>query len=300
MGFEEAKSQYTTGREVRLHYKIAGPETGETVVLLHGFPEFYYGWRNQVEPLVKAGFRVVIPDQRGYNLSDKPRGIRHYDLDLLARDVIWLMEDLAVEKVYLAGHDWGAAVAWWLGMRYPERVNRLAVLNVPHPAVMFRNVLENPVQRRRSWYIFFFQIPVLPELLLGMMRSRVGVQLLKGSGRPGSFGPEDLEAYQAAWSQPRAWTGMIHWYRAVFYRALMRWTLKVKTENHLMQSKVDVPVLIIWGEKDVALESSMATESLSFCRESRLEMVPDATHWVQHDAAERVSSWLIEFFSSGA
>lgn len=299
MQFAGMTSHYTKRGSVRLHYKTAGPAGGDAVVLLHGFPEFYYGWRNQVAPLVEAGFRVVIPDQRGYNRSDKPRGFKHYDLAILARDILDLMDELSVGQVYLAGHDWGAAVVWWLAIHYPERFKRVAVLNVPHPAVMYRNILQNQVQRRRSWYIFFFQIPVLPELLLRARGHMIALRMMERSGLPGSFSLEDLQAYKAAWSQPRAWTGMIHWYRAVFFRALARWSLQKNARETLEQAEVDIPVLIIWGQKDVALEASMAAESLTYCRDGRLEMVPEATHWVQHDAADHVSGWLVEFFSGG-
>jgi pimeloyl-ACP methyl ester carboxylesterase len=296
MWFEVAASHYTKKQRVVLHYMTAGPEDGEVVVMLHGFPEFYYGWRNQVSPLVEAGYRVVIPDQRGYNLSDKPRGFWNYDLDQLAQDILDLVDELDVEHFYLAGHDWGAEVAWWLAIHSPERLKRMAVLNVPHPAVMYRNIRKNRVQRRRSWYIFVFQIPLLPELFLRMDAHKNAARLLDRSSLPGSFSEADLSAYRAAWSQPGAWTGMIHWYRAVFLRAVVRWSLRKKARIKLEQAAIEVPVLIIWGENDVALEASMAAESLAYCPKGRLEMVPDATHWVQHDASGRVSTWLVEFF----
>ena len=172
----------------------------------------------------------------------------------------------------------------------------MAVLNVPHPAVMYRNILNNRVQRKRSWYIFAFQVPLLPELFLRMNAHENAVRLLERSSLPGSFSEADLQAYRAAWSQPGAWTGMIHWYRAVFFRAVVRWSLRKKARNNMEQAVIDIPVLIIWGQNDVALEATMAAESLVYCPEGRLEMVRDATHWVQHDAADRVSAWLVEFF----
>lgn len=279
------QSNFATVNGVALHYMVAGPDTGKTVFLLHGFPEFWYGWRQQIEPLVAAGFRVVIPDQRGYNLSEKPRGVHHYEIDLLAADMVALMDHLGCEQVYLAGHDWGAAVAWWLAIRYPQRIRRLAILNVPHPHVMVRNIRKNPAQRRRSWYIFFFQLPVLPELLLRANRHKNAVRMLRGSGLKGSFSPEDIVTYREAWSQPRAWTGMVNWYRALMRRS-----------GGIPPAPVEVPVLIIWGEQDVALGVNMAAESLELCREGRLELVPEATHWVQHDAPEKVSAWLVDFF----
>lgn len=282
-------SYFAEGHGVPLHYILVGPDTGKTVFLLHGFPEFWYGWRNQIDALAAAGFRVVVPDQRGYNLSGKPHSVRKYDIDLLAADMVALMDHLGCDQVYLAGHDWGAAVAWWLAIRYPERVRRLAVLNVPHPHVMVQNVLRNPVQRRKSWYIFFFQLPVLPELLLRANGHKNAVRMLRGSGLPGSFLQEDIVTYQEAWSQPRAWNGMVNWYRAFMRR-----------RKRIPAVELEMPVLIIWGEQDVALEASMAAESLTLCRDGLLKTVPEATHWVQHDAAEKVSAWLVGFFGDNS
>src|SRR5580704_17398686 len=144
----------------------AGPEDGPAVILLHGFPEFWYGWRKQIAPLAEAGFRVIVPDQRGYNLSSKPSAVRDYGLRELTADVIAIADQVGREKVFLAGHDWCAAVAWNAAMRYPGRIEKLAILNVPHPAVMRRFLRTSPRQMLRSWYILFFQIPGLPEFLL--------------------------------------------------------------------------------------------------------------------------------------
>jgi pimeloyl-ACP methyl ester carboxylesterase len=279
-------SQYLTINQIRLHYKTAGPIDGDPVVLLHGFPEFWYGWRNQIPALTEAGYRVIIPDQRGYHLSDKPRGIRNYSLDLLAGDVIALIDALGYERVHLAGHDWGAVVAWWVAMHSPSRVNRLAILNGPHPYVMFQNLLHNRNQRRRSWYMFFFQLPFLPELLLSQNGHERALRLLKSSSLSGSFSSEDLSQYRQAWSQPRAWTGMINWYRAI----------RRRVGGKGSAVRVQVPVLLIWGEKDAAFEPVMVEQSLKFCPAGRLELVPRAAHWVQHDAADKVNAWLVDFF----
>lgn len=280
-------SQYLHVNEVRIHYITAGPEDGPPVVLLHGFPEFWYGWRSQIPALAEAGYRVVVPDQRGYNLSSKPKGIRHYDIDRLARDVIAMCDALGYKQVNLAGHDWGAAVAWWVAMHYPSRVKRLAILNVPHPYVMLQNILRNRHQRHKSWYIFFFQLPFLPELLLKSSGHRRALRLLENSGLPGSFLPRDLSFYQQAWSQPRTWTGMVNWYRAIRRRA----------RGKIPATKLQAPVLIIWGKQDAALEAVMAAQSLAYCQNGRLEYVAEATHWVQHDKAEKVNRWLLNFFA---
>ena len=148
---------------IRLHVVQAGPNSGTPVVLLHGFPEHWYGFRKQIPAFVRAGCRVIVPDQRGYNLSDKPGGVKAYNLRELVNDVIGLIDALKYDKVNLVGHDWGAAVAWMLALWHPERVHRLGILNVPHPLVMRRFLSHDFEQIRRSWYIFFFQLPWLPE-----------------------------------------------------------------------------------------------------------------------------------------
>ena len=192
--------------DVRLHYVEAGD--GPLIVLLHGFPEFWYGWRKQIEPLAAAGFRVIVPDQRGCNLSSKPRGVVSYALTELVSDVIAIADQLGQQRIFLAGHDWGAAVAWSTALLHPGRIEKLAVLNVPHPSVMRRYVYTRLPQALRSWYIFFFQIPWLPEVLFSAFDFRMGTRALGGSSRPGTFSPEDLEQYRAAWSQPGALTAM--------------------------------------------------------------------------------------------
>ncbi len=150
------------GASVRLHAIAAGPEDGPVVVLLHGFPEFWYGWHRQIEPLTAAGFRVIIPDQRGYNLSSKPTGVAAYALTELVSDVITIANQLGQEKIFLGGHDWGAAVAWSTALLHPQRIAKLVVLNVPHPSVMRKFLSTRPRQLLRSWYMFFFQLSWWP------------------------------------------------------------------------------------------------------------------------------------------
>jgi len=202
--------------DVRLHAVAAGPKDGPVVVLLHGFPEFWYGWRKQIEPLAAAGFHVIVPDQRGYNLSSKPSGVAAYSLPELVSDVIAIADQLDQEKIYLAGHDWGAAVAWSTALLHPQRIAKLVVLNVPHPSVMRKFLRTQPRQLLRSWYMFFFQLPWLPEAFFSAFNFRVGARALLRSSRPGTFSDEDLGQYRAAWSQSGAITSMINWYRALF------------------------------------------------------------------------------------
>jgi pimeloyl-ACP methyl ester carboxylesterase len=283
-----AAARFVETNGLRLHVVEAGPLDGPLVLLLHGFPEFWYGWRRQIAPLVEAGYRVVVPDQRGYNLSDKPRPVSAYRLDLLAADVEGLIDAAGRERAHLVGHDWGAAVAWWLALRRPERVASLAVLNVPHPVVMRRHLLRNPRQRRRSWYIFFFQLPWLPEWYLRRRNWRNATRALR-SARPGSFSDADLARYRQAWSRPGAMRAMVSWYRAAPRGAAQR----------VADVRVRVPTLILWGVHDVALGRELAPASRALCDAAELVFFEDATHWLQHDEAEAVSSRLCAFLAGG-
>jgi pimeloyl-ACP methyl ester carboxylesterase len=270
---------------VDLHAVAAGPKDGAVVVLLHGFPEFWYGWRRQIEPLAAAGFRMIVPDQRGYNLSSKPSGVAAYALSELVSDVIAIADQLGQGKIFLAGHDWGAAVAWSAALLHPQRIAKLAVLNVPHPSVMRKFLSTRPRQLLRSWYMLFFQLPWLPEAIFSAFNYRVGARSLFHSSRPGTLSAEDLAQYRAAWSQPGALTGMINWYRALF-----------RIRARFPDKTVHVPTRILWGERDAFLLAEMAHESLRYCTNAELFTFTNATHWLQHEESARVSELLIDFF----
>jgi epoxide hydrolase 4 len=272
---------------IHLHAVEAGPEGGPLLILLHGFPEFWYGWHRQIEPLAAAGFHVLAPDQRGYNRSDKPRKVSAYNLDTLARDVVGLIDEAGVGKARVVGHDWGGAVAWWLGIQHPERLEKLALLNIPHPVVMRRALRKNPVQRKKSSYMFFFQIPWLPERSFRAGNFAAGVKALRGSSRPGTFTDADLDLYREAWSQPGAVRSMIHWYRAALRSRPRR----------PASPRVSVPTLLLWGAKDRFLGSELAQPSIDLCDHGRLEFFAEASHWIQHEEPERVNRELVGFFS---
>lgn len=276
--------------QVRLHVVEAGPADGPLVILLHGFPEFWYGWQAQITALADAGFRVWAPDGRGYNLSDKPVGLDAYTVDKLAADVVGLIDAAGVANATVIGHDWGAIVAWWLAMTYPERLNRLICLNVPHPAVMQRFLRKNPRQMLRSWYAAFFQLPRLPEWLAGLGNWWAIRRVLRRSSQPGTFAEADLAAYRAAWSQPGptgapAFRTMINWYRALGQR-------RPPLPD---QVRILLPTLLIWGAQDAFLVRDMAQPSIDLCANGRLVFFEKATHWVQHEEAQAVNQLLIEF-----
>ena len=279
------RSRSVDGASVRLHVVEAGPADGPLVVLLHGFPEFWYGWRRQIAPLARAGWRVWAPDQRGYNRSAAPPDVAAYDVDRLADDVLALLDAAGAERARVVGHDWGAIVGWWLAMRDAGRVERLAVLNVPHPLAYRELVLRSPSQAARSWYVAFFQLPALPERAL----RRFGARSLVASSAPGTFTPADLDRYRAAWARPGAARGMISWYRAAARRA---------GRLHPGDPEVRPPTLVVWGEDDLALDARLAERSLAYCRDGRLVRLPGVSHWVQHEAAERVNRELLAFLDA--
>jgi pimeloyl-ACP methyl ester carboxylesterase len=285
------QSQFIQTNQIKLYVMTDGPENGTPVILLHGFPEFHYGWRKQIPALVEAGFRVIVPDQRGYNLSDKPGGVRAYDVDILARDVVGLFDHFKIEKALLVGHDWGAVVVWTVALNHPERLKKLAILNVPHPDVMVDFILHHRTQRRKSWYVFFFQIPFYVEWILRRNNFHNLARMLVGSGRKSTFTQADILEYKKAWSQPGALTGMLNWYRAAVRRGI-RYAFNFKK---LPKRRIHVPTLMLWGKHDVALSYAMVQPSIELCDDGRVVTFDKATHWVQHDEGDEVNKNLIGF-----
>ena len=276
--------------DIALHVVLAGPANGKPLIFLHGFPEFWFGWRRQIDHFVSSGYRVIIPDQRGYNLSDKPAGIASYSIDLLAKDVVGILDQVASSKAFVVGHDWGAVVAWYLAARYSEKVSRTAMLCVSHPRILIKNLITNPAQLRRSWYMFFFQLPWLPEFILRRGDWGQLVRVLRNTSPSSLFSDSDLEHYKEAWAKEGALTAMLNWYRAALLRPS---NLTLGPEA----SRVKVPALLIWGKHDQFVCETMATESLQYCDDGRLEMFDGATHWIQHEEPARVNNLLSKFFA---
>jgi pimeloyl-ACP methyl ester carboxylesterase len=269
---------------IGLEVRVAGPRDGAPVLLLHGFPEFWYGWHRQIEPLARAGCRVLVPNQRGYDGSDKPRGVDTYGLDTLAADAISLAALADGRPLHLVGHDWGGLVAWWTALRYPDRVASLTILNAPHP-VAFRGYLRtHPSQRRRSRYIAVFQLPWLPELALranGCARLRAA---LVRTSRAGTFTDADVARYVEAWQRPGALTAMLNWYRG----------LRRARPAGVDDPRIHVPTRVLWGGRDRFLEAGLADASLALCTQSRgSRQFPDASHWLQHEEPDEVTREIL-------
>jgi epoxide hydrolase 4 len=273
---------------IHLHVVQAGPKSGVPVLLLHGFPEHWRCWIRQIPALAAAGCRVIVPDQRGYNLSDKPKGIKNYRVEELTKDILGLIDALEYEKINLVGHNWGALVAWKMAIQHPEKLHRLGIINVPHPAVIKRFLQRDLEQIRRSLYVLFFQLPWLPEIILRAGNWRVAASGLRRSGRHYAFTDEDIAKYKEAWSQPGAMTAMLNWYRAA-----------VRHPPEITNGmQVHVRTLILWGVQDFALSRRMARPTLDYCDDGNLIFFPDATHWVQREEADEVNRHLVEFLLS--
>ncbi len=278
---------YLRTNGIWLHTAAAGPRDGRLMIFLHGFPEFWYGWRLQLSYFARQGFRALAPDQRGYNLSDRPGGIWAYRTDALAEDIAGLARAAGRERTVIVGHDWGGVVAWRLAALHPELVERLVILNAPHAEVYAQYLRSHPAQMLRSLYAAFFQIPLLPEAALGAANWWGARNLLRASSRPGTFSAADLRAYRQAWSRPGAMTAMLNWYRAA-----LRFPSKP-----LANAYIRPPTLVIWGQRDVALSSGLASASLKRCAQGRLVSFQNASHWVQHEESDQVNALIHAFLT---
>ena len=277
---------------VRLHVVTAGPTDGELVLLLHGFPEFWYAWHHQIPVLSDAGYRVVAPDMRGYNCSAKPEGVGAYHIDELVGDVAGLVSAFDRESAHVVGHDWGGLVAWQTAIDRPDVVDRLAVLNAPHPSAYERALRQSLTQLRKSWYVAYFQLPVIPELGLGWNDYAVLDRLLgDGPVRPDAFTETDIQRYKQALGRPGARRAALNYYRALARRNA-RLTL---TQGGVGDLPVRVPTLLVWGQQDDALDISLTTGLDEWVDDIRIERLPEASHWVQFDAPEQVSALLVDY-----
>jgi pimeloyl-ACP methyl ester carboxylesterase len=251
-------------------------EAGERplMLFLHGFPEFWYSWRHQMRHFADT-YHVVAPDLRGYNKSDKPEGRRAYSLDELVADVRELVANLGYDRCILVGHDWGGAVAWQFAHTHPEMLERLIVMNLPHP-VRFYEGIRTFAQLRRSWYMFFFQLPWLPETLLGRDHCRTIADLFRAqANNPQAFSDDDLDAYRQAASQPGALTAMLNYYRAI--------PLEAFSFDTASYDVLEVPTLMVWGEDDTALGKELTYGTERLVRDLQIKYIPNCSHWVQQD-----------------
>lgn len=286
------RQEYAQLDGIRLHYAECGSGT-DLVILLHGFPECWYSWRHQL-PVLGERYHVVAPDMRGYNLSDKPSGVESYRIESLVKDVVGLINYFDKGKAAIVGHDWGAGVAWAVAQRHPELVSRLVAMQVPPPAAWRANFTLR--QLRHSWYMFFFQLPRLPEWWASANDfARVEKMYKETSIRPGAFTDEDIAVYKEALRQPGALTGGINYYRANVFRSLFRGGVETRNEA---DGKIRVPTLFIYGEQDMAVLPETVRDVGRFVDAPYRELrISDSGHWVQNEAIEEVNEALLKFLS---
>jgi epoxide hydrolase 4 len=272
---------------VRLHYVEQGH--GPLVVLLHGFPEFWYSWRQQIPVLAAAGFHVVAPDMRGYNESEKPSGVKSYRIELLTEDVVALIHHVGESRASVVGHDWGGGVAWDVPVRHPEAVEKLIVLNAPPAGALLRE-FRTLSQLRKSWYMFLFQLPWLPETFMRLRGYAAIERSFRHGANPATFSDDDILRYKRAIAQPGALTAGINYYRAALRRS-PREMMRDMRETR----PIDVPTLLIWGERDNYLGAKLTEGLERWAPNIRVERIPDATHWVQMDAPGIVNQLIVDF-----
>ena len=263
---------------IRMHWVEAG--TGpETLLFLHGFPEHWYSWRHQLAAFAPE-YRVVAPDLRGYNETDDKGP---YDTDTLQADVVALLDHLGLERVHLVAHDWGAAIAWLLAINHPKRLHSLAIMNVPHPK-RFEAGIRRPRQLLRSWYVFFFQLPWLPEKALATGGYHRLARALIRQCAPGTFTRGDVQAFLDSWRR-RGLGGGINWYRAA---------LRQRRPLPDPLPTIETPTTLIWGENDVALGKELTYGTEDYVADLTVHYLPGVSHWVQQEAPGQVNGFLRE------
>lgn len=271
---------------LRMHYAEAGPADGVPIALFHGFPEFWYSWRFQITALAEAGYRVIAPDQRGYNLTEK-RG--PYDVENLTQDILHLADALDIERWHIVGHDWGGPPTWAFAARHPERMRKLVTMNAPHPGA-YRDALGHyPRQLLKSWYMGFFQIPELPEILL-RANGYAAIRRAFSEIPPDRMTLDDVQCYIDAYEQPGALKAMINWYRALPKQML-------STDTFGRGDHVTVPTCVIWGERDAYLEKGTTDTLHNYVDDIKIHFLPEVSHWVQMHAPDEVNKIMLEFLA---
>lgn len=275
--------QFITTNQVRLHYVTQGE--GPLMLMLHGFPEFWYSWHHQI-PVFAQDYKVVALDMRGYNDSDKPQDVSAYRMVELIKDVKGVIQGLGYDQCILVAHDWGGAIAWQFAYAHPEMLHKLIIMNLPHPAKFQEALLSNPQQMLRSWYIGFFQVPMLPELMFQANDYRgIASMFAERATNKSAFSPADLEAYKDAAAKRGALTAMINYYRSNL--------------DMLLQPKdwgiLDVPTLLLWGEDDFALGKELTYGTKDYVRNLELHYLSQCSHWIQQEQPELVNQYMRTF-----
>lgn len=287
--------KYVTANGLKFHYVSLGDPSKPLMLLLHGFPEFWFSWRHQLKAF-SDNYHVVAVDLRGYNETERPPRTCDYALPHLRQDVAELIPALGHSKAVLVGHDWGGAIAWAVAQRHPDLVTKLVVMNCPHTRVFQRTITSTWAQLMKSWYMFLFQLPWLPEFMLSrrdygyftavFRGKKAGVRNLE------AFPPEAVEAYKYVFSQPGASTGPINYIRCIFSSAN-----SAPAERQIARRKIETPTLLLWGDDDMFLERSMADGHGDFVTNLTVKHIPKCSHWVQQDVPDLVNEYVREFLA---
>ncbi|MEZ5027106.1 MAG: alpha/beta hydrolase [Chitinophagales bacterium] len=283
---QSIKHEYVEVNGIKLHVAKQG-NGKKLVILLHGWPEFWYSWRYQI-PVLAEKFTVFAPDMRGFNLSDKPLGIANYKADIVASDIAELIKKSGFEKAYIVGHDWGGAISWVFATMYPELTEKLVVCNCPHPKIMLKSFKTNPSQIIKSWYIFLHQIPLLPEIIYQFSLEKIFKKTFRGwMYNKENFTDEDLKAFVKAYKQEGALTGSINYYRAM---------MQTKPNLQIFNNKIKAPTLLIWGEGDRALGKELTYGTEKYVDAPyEVKYIERCSHWTQNDCPEEVNKFLLDF-----
>jgi len=268
--------------EIVLHVTTAGPEQGEPIILLHGFPDYWKTWQYQVPALVNAGYRLIIPDQRGFNLSSKPKGVNNYHISSLSNDITALLDHFGYEQCRLVGHDWGGMVAWQLLSDNSKRLQQVVILNAPHIKTMQRLSIKSATQILKSWYVYVFQIPFVAEKLLYPI-------MIRWVNKRYKTGNDDN--YTNAMMQSDSAISTIGLYRSAFRSIFSRIGIE--------KIDIKVPVLLLWASSDIALSKNLAKESIAYCSRGKLEVLKNTTHWSHMDAPDVVTNKILSEFKRG-
>lgn len=283
--------KYADVNNMRLHYVTAG--NGKLIMFLHGFPEFWYEWKNQLAEFGRD-YQAVAPDMRGYNLSSKPTNVEQYRIKYLVEDVRALAENLGYKTFILVAHDWGGGVAWPFAIRHPDYLEKLIIINAPHPVIFIRELHDNPAQQKASQYILVHRTPKAEEILSRNNYALLASNLLEDGLKQGYFTEEDKKAYIEAWSQPGALTGGLNYYRATHLGSFTGETDDSLSADPALFT-VAVPTLVIWGEKDKYLLTGNLGGLEKYVPDLTIKRIPDGSHWVIHEKPGLVNSYIREF-----
>ncbi|HEY0112522.1 MAG TPA: alpha/beta hydrolase [Allosphingosinicella sp.] len=291
------QEQISLSTGITLNVALAGPEDGEPIIFLHGFPESHRTWRNQMEGLADR-HRVVAPDQRGFGASDKPRGVENYETGKIVADLMALADALGIDRFTLVGHDWGGAVAWTAALYHPVRVKRLVIVNAPHPLVFQKSLIEDEAQREASQYISFFRSSLAEAGIIAMGLEGFLDKVLLSHSDPTKLPPEERQHYLDDWSQPGVLTSMLNWYRASQVvvpkpdeeAILPLWT-------HAPFPKLRTPTLVVWGLKDPALLPVQLEGLQEHVEDLRIVTSPTAGHFITWEEPGTVTSAIEDFLA---